>query len=161
MGDSSRFVARSGIPRQEPRRLVDSIAALVSSHRTALALLWAVGFVLIISFQKAAVGSYWGTLPRPIPRLRKFVCNLTDFGAVGDGVTVNTKAFDSAISQIRRRGGGQLNVEPGRWLTAPFNLTSHMTLFLAENAVILGIDVSATFVFFIIYNAIYILLVLF
>lgn len=77
--------------------------------------------------------------------LRPLVFNLSDFGAVGDGVTVNTKAFETAISEIRKRGGGQLNVEPGHWLTAPFNLTSHMTLFLAENAVILGIDVSSRF----------------
>ncbi|KAJ8553550.1 hypothetical protein K7X08_024228 [Anisodus acutangulus] len=59
---------------------------------------------------------------------------------VGDGVTVNTKAFERAISEIKKRGGGQLNVEPGYWLTAPFNLTSHMTIFLVENAVILGMD---------------------
>lgn len=83
----------------------------------------------------------WSPYPtRPIPKLRPLVFNLTDFGAVGNGVFVNTKAFESAVSEIRRRGGGQLNVEPGYWLTAPFNLTSHMTLFLAENAVILGID---------------------
>jgi polygalacturonase len=71
--------------------------------------------------------------------------NLTDFGAVGDGVTLNTEAFEravSAISKLARRGGGQLNVPPGKWLTAPFNLTSHMTLFLAEDAVILGIQVT-------------------
>ena len=74
--------------------------------------------------------------------------NLTDFGGVGDGVTLNTKAFEravSAISKLRKKGGGQLNVPAGNWLTAPFNLTSHMTLFLAEGAVILGIDVSFLF----------------
>lgn len=71
--------------------------------------------------------------------------NLTDFGGVGDGVTLNTEAFQRAIlaiSKLGKKGGGQLNVPAGRWLTAPFNLTSHMTLFLAEDAVILGIDVS-------------------
>ena len=71
--------------------------------------------------------------------------NLTDFGAVGDGVTVNTAAFERAMMAISKRGkkgGGQLNVPPGYWLTAPFNLTSHLTLFLAEGAEILGINVS-------------------
>ena len=42
----------------------------------------------------------------------------------------------------RDKGGGQLNVPPGRWLTAPFNLTSHMTLFLARDAVILAVQVG-------------------
>lgn len=71
--------------------------------------------------------------------------NLTDFGGVGDGVTVNTEAFEraiSAISKLGKRGGAQLNVPPGKWLTAPFNLTSHMTLFLSEDAEILGIQVD-------------------
>ncbi|KAI3455164.1 hypothetical protein Pfo_011827 [Paulownia fortunei] len=140
MGDSSRFLPRSNTFRPDSRRLVESIPVLFSSHRTVLALIWAVGFILIIACQRAAVDSLWGPPTRPIPRLRSIVFNLTDFGAVGDGVTVNTKAFERAVSEIRRRGGGQLNVEPGRWLTAPFNLTSHMTLFLAQNAVILGID---------------------
>ena len=65
---------------------------------------------------------------------------------MGDGVTDNTVAFEravSAIGKLRKKGGAQLNVPPGVWLTAPFNLTSYMTLFLAEDAVILGIDVSS------------------
>lgn len=73
--------------------------------------------------------------------------NLTDFGGVGDGVTLNTEAFQRAvyaISKLGKKGGGQLNVPPGRWLTAPFNLTSHMTLFLADDAEILAIEVSVT-----------------
>jgi len=80
-----------------------------------------------------------------MPKLRPTAFNLTDFGGVGDGVTINTEAFEravSAISKFGKKGGAQLNVPPGRWLTAPFNLTSHMTLFLAQDAVILGIDVS-------------------
>ncbi|KAG8379584.1 hypothetical protein BUALT_Bualt07G0104100 [Buddleja alternifolia] len=135
MGDSSsaRFLPRSSA---SSRRLFE----LLPSRRTLIVLIWAVGFILIIAWQKAAVDSIWAPPTRSIPRLRSLVFNLSDFGAVGDGFTVNTKAFERAVSEIRRRGGGQLNVEAGRWLTAPFNLTSHMTLFLAQNAVILGID---------------------
>lgn len=88
--------------------------------------------------------------PRQPPKLRPVAFNLTDFGGVGDGVTLNTAAFERAmmaISKLGKKGGGQLNVPPGYWLTAPFNLTSHMTLFLAEGAVILGIDVSTSLIF--------------
>lgn len=126
----------------EYKRLIPSF---LLSHRTLLIVLWIVGFILIVVWQRTAVERlliYRGMASptRPIPKLRPLVFNLSDFGAVGDGVTINTKAFEKAISEIRKQGGGQLNVEPGHWLTAPFNLTSHMTLFLAENAVILGID---------------------
>ncbi|KAJ8754401.1 hypothetical protein K2173_002852 [Erythroxylum novogranatense] len=35
-------------------------------------------------------------------------------------------------------GGGQLYVPPGRWLTGSFNLTTHFTLYLDKEAVLLG-----------------------
>ncbi|PKA54054.1 putative polygalacturonase [Apostasia shenzhenica] len=84
-------------------------------------------------------------LERSVPKLRPVVLKLTEFGAVGDGRTLNTEAFESAvaaISRLGRKGGGQLNVPRGLWLTAPFNLTSHMTLFLEEDAAILAIQAS-------------------
>ncbi|KAI5068333.1 hypothetical protein GOP47_0016678 [Adiantum capillus-veneris] len=72
---------------------------------------------------------------------RAQVMSLTDFGAVGDGVTTNTHAFQDAIhflSAYSNEGGGQLHVPAGKWLTGSFNLTSHFTLFLDKDAVILG-----------------------
>ncbi|KAK7838389.1 putative polygalacturonase [Quercus suber] len=72
---------------------------------------------------------------------RKHTAILTDFGAVGDGKTLNTKVFNAAIRNLSRYaldGGAQLIVPPGRWLTGSFNLTSHFTLFIEKGAVILG-----------------------
>lgn len=65
--------------------------------------------------------------------------SITDFGGVGDGRTLNTNAFREAIYRIyhlRRRGGTLLYIPPGVYLTESFNLTSHMTLYLARGAVI-------------------------
>ncbi|KAJ6695314.1 PECTIN LYASE-RELATED, partial [Salix koriyanagi] len=65
--------------------------------------------------------------------------SIADFGGVGDGKTLNTKAFREAIYRIqhlRRRGGSLLYIPPGVYLTESFNLTSHMTLYLARGAVI-------------------------
>ena len=139
-------------------------AAFVAANKTLLAAAWVVGFALVFLWQSAAIslrsggarggrgsgGVFLGLLsgplppPRPAPRLRPAAYNLTDFGGVGDGRALNTGAFEravEAIAALAERGGGQLNVPPGRWLTAPFNLTSHMTLFLSEGAEILGIPV--------------------
>ncbi|XP_010533998.1 PREDICTED: probable polygalacturonase [Tarenaya hassleriana] len=69
--------------------------------------------------------------------------SITEFGAVGDGTTVNTKAFAAAIDRIERSGGGGgtlLYVPPGVYLTESFNLTSHMTLYLAGGAVIKAVQ---------------------
>ncbi|KAJ3686259.1 hypothetical protein LUZ61_015423 [Rhynchospora tenuis] len=72
-------------------------------------------------------------------RQRREVISIKDFGGVGDGKTVNTWAFRKAvyrISHMRRIGGTMLHVPPGVWLTGSFNLTSHMTLYLAKGAIL-------------------------
>lgn len=67
--------------------------------------------------------------------------SIKEFGAVGDGKTLNTIAFQNAIFYLKSfadKGGAQLYVPPGKWLTGSFNLTSHLTLFLEKGAVIIG-----------------------
>ena len=79
---------------------------------------------------------------------RSHVVSLTDFGGVSDGTTSNTKSFQAAISYLSRfssDGGSLLFVPPGKWLTGSFNLTSHFTLFLHKDAVILGSQVIRLF----------------
>lgn len=79
---------------------------------------------------------------------RKHNTVLTDFGAIGDGKTSNTKAFREAISKLTplaADGGVQLIVPPGQWLTGSFNLTSHFTLFIQHGATILASQVISTF----------------
>ena len=75
-----------------------------------------------------------------LPR-RKVVMSITDFGGVGDGKTSNTETFRKAIRYMQGfgdKGGSQLNVPKGKWLTGSFNLTSNFTLFLQHGALILG-----------------------
>ncbi|KAM3682169.1 hypothetical protein ACB098_12G052900 [Castanea mollissima] len=86
-------------------------------------------------------GDNGGKMEYPAINCRKHSAVLTDFGAVGDGKTSNTKAFNDAIQKLSTYasdGGAQLIVPPGKWLTGSFNLTSHFTLFLHQDAVILG-----------------------
>lgn len=66
---------------------------------------------------------------------------LTNFGGNGDGKKMKTKALKSAIdhlSECASDGGAELIVPPGKWLTGSFNLTSHFTLYIHKDAVILG-----------------------
>lgn len=76
--------------------------------------------------------------------------SLLDYGGVGDGRTLNTKAFMEAIFRIqhlKRRGGTLLYVPAGVYLTGPFNLTSRMTLYLARGAVIKATQVYSNIAF--------------
>jgi polygalacturonase len=72
----------------------------------------------------------------PVIPPRKFAC--TDFGAVGDGKTLNTEAFRKMISACRNAGGGEVIVTSGIFVTGPFELASGMALVLQKGATIRG-----------------------
>lgn len=72
-------------------------------------------------------------LPRP---LRRF--DVADFGGKGDGVFLNTDAFEAAVAAISAANGGELYVGRGVWVTTGFALVSHMSLFLDHGATLLG-----------------------
>ncbi|TKY54186.1 polygalacturonase protein [Spatholobus suberectus] len=72
----------------------------------------------------------------PALKPRPHTVSILEFGAVGDGKTLNTIAFQNAIFYLKSfadKGGAQLYVPPGTWLTQSFNLTSHLTLFLEKD----------------------------
>lgn len=82
---------------------------------------------------------------------RPHSASVLDFGAVGDGKTLNSVAFQNAIFYLKSfadKGGAQLYVPAGKWLTGSINLTSHLTLFLEKDAIILGSEVSWKDTFF-------------
>lgn len=63
--------------------------------------------------------------------------SVTDFGGVGDGITLNTEAFRKAMSALDKQGGGHLNVPAGVWLTGPIAFKNNVDLHLEKNAIIL------------------------
>ncbi|XP_057981563.1 probable polygalacturonase [Malania oleifera] len=88
---------------------------------------------------KSADGSY--SLQYTALNCRAHSAAITEFGGVGDGKTLNTEAFEKAVKELSKygaSGGAQLLVPAGRWLTGSFNLTSHFTLFLHKDAVLLA-----------------------
>ncbi|MHC4562476.1 MAG: glycoside hydrolase family 28 protein [Planctomycetota bacterium] len=72
---------------------------------------------------------------------------ITDFGAVADGETKCTEAFEAAIAAMETRGGGTLIVPPGTFYTGPIHLTSNMTLQLEPGSTILFSDDIADYPF--------------
>lgn len=63
--------------------------------------------------------------------------NVLDFGAVGDGVTDCTGAFEGAISACSDSGGGRVLVPEGDFYTGPIHLQNNVNLHVTKNAVIL------------------------
>jgi polygalacturonase len=79
----------------------------------------------------------WDHLPvitRPVFRRDSF--SITAYGAVPDGITLNTAAINSAIEDCSRKGGGVVVVPQGLWVTGPIVLRSHVNLYVARAAIL-------------------------
>lgn len=63
--------------------------------------------------------------------------NLKDFGAVSDGITLNTEAFAKAIAALASKGGGHLIVPEGIWYTGPIVFEDNIDLHLDRGALVL------------------------
>ncbi len=76
-------------------------------------------------------------MPRvSLPSIPARSVSLVDFGGVGDGSTLNTEAFASAIDALSKQGGGRLVVPAGIWLTGPIGLQSHIDLHIERGALL-------------------------
>jgi polygalacturonase len=69
-------------------------------------------------------------------------CSPLTFGAVGDGVTDNTAAIQSAINACAKIGGGAVRIYvdegKGSYLTGPIALASHVRLQIDQGATLLA-----------------------
>lgn len=63
---------------------------------------------------------------------------ITDFGAVGDGTTMNTRAIQLAIDSCTRRGGGSVVVPPGVFLSGTIQLHTNVDFHLESGGVLKG-----------------------
>jgi len=75
-------------------------------------------------------------LPVPVPKFKKDTFNIVKFGAKADGLFLNTKAINDAVSACSKSGGGVVLVPNGFWLTGPVVLQSNVNLHLSKNALL-------------------------
>lgn len=107
-------------------------------------LITAAAMVVAAVFPAAASGysDFYSDLPFDAPQVSAPVIpdltvTLSQFGGKGDGVTLCTDAFASAISALEEQGGGHLIVESGVWLTGPIVMKSNIDLHVTRDAIIL------------------------
>lgn len=62
--------------------------------------------------------------------------SITDYGAIGDGQTLNTEAFSKAIEACAKAGGGKVIVPAGFWLTGPIQMKSNIDLVVERGALV-------------------------
>lgn len=66
--------------------------------------------------------------------------DIREYGAVGDGKTMNTQAIQRAVDRCGRDGGGTVTVSGGRYKTGTVVLRSGVNLHLDYDGVLLGSD---------------------
>ena len=95
-----------------------------------------------LSAQEITIDALYADLPFDMPRVseptfpdREVV--ITDFGAVGDGTTLNTQAINDAIATVADQGGGTVRIPRGMWLTGPITLRSNIRLHTDEGALVI------------------------
>jgi polygalacturonase len=87
----------------------------------------------MLSFASQSVAADPFTQPvQPVIPAHAF--SLSDYGAVADGKTPNTEAFQRAIAAVKAAGGGTLTVPAGDYLTGPLVLCSSLNLHLDAGA---------------------------
>jgi len=89
------------------------------------------------------LSTFWGNiilgqnLPKvALPVFNKTFYDIVHFGAVADGITLNTKSINAAIDECSRKGGGIVVISKGLWLTGPVILKSNVNLHLEKSAVL-------------------------
>lgn len=91
---------------------------------------------------KLSYTGYLGDLPFEmeeieLPLFPDLELSILETGAVGDGITDNTEAINSAISKIAEQGGGKVVIPAGIWCSGPITLRSNVNLFADDNAIII------------------------
>ena len=72
---------------------------------------------------------------------------MRDFGAKGDGTTLDTAAIQAAIRAANQAGGGTVTFLPGTYISGTFELLSNVTLDVESGAVIQGSAKVADYAF--------------
>jgi len=69
--------------------------------------------------------------------------NVKDYGAIGDGKNLDSKAINAAIESAVKAGGGTVYVPAGNYLCGSIRLKSNIALFIDQGATIIAAQVNA------------------
>ncbi|HET7535848.1 MAG TPA: glycosyl hydrolase family 28-related protein, partial [Candidatus Didemnitutus sp.] len=69
--------------------------------------------------------------------------NVRDFGATGDGHTLDTPAINDSIAAAAAAGGGTVEFPAGNYLCYSIHLKSNVTLHLGGGATVIAADPPA------------------
>ena len=71
-----------------------------------------------------------------LPAIPEGIYNITNYGAIGDGLTTNTSAIQATINAASGAGGGTVEVPAGEFLSGPIHLANQINLRVDGGAVL-------------------------
>ncbi len=78
-------------------------------------------------------------------KINKTFYSANDFGAVGDGITDNTKYIQKTIDQAAEKGGGIVSFKPGIYMTSSLFVKSNIEFRIDEGVVLRAIQDDALY----------------
>jgi polygalacturonase len=79
----------------------------------------------------------WSNLPKvQKTNFKTDTFSILKYGAKADGITLNTKSINDAITACSSKGGGVVLVPGGMWLTGPIEMKSNVNLHINRDAVL-------------------------
>ncbi|MHA4845515.1 glycoside hydrolase family 28 protein [Flavitalea antarctica] len=92
--------------------------------------------LILVSFCTNGYGQVTSLPTVKVPVFKNDSFNIIKYGAIADGLSLNTKSINSAIEDCNKSGGGVVVVPEGMWLTGPVVILSNVNLHLKRNAVL-------------------------
>jgi len=97
--------------------------------------------VLVLKQAAAPTKYSWNNLPKAVvPTFKKDTFNIVKYGATPDGITLNTKSINAAITDCSAKGGGVVVIPQGLWLSGPIALKSNVNLHIDRAGMVLFTD---------------------
>lgn len=72
-----------------------------------------------------------------MPHFKRDTFNIMNYGAIADGMTLNSVAINKAIDECAKQGGGTVLIPRGSFVTGPVIMKSNINLHLAKGALII------------------------
>ena len=71
------------------------------------------------------------------PHFKRDTFNIVNFGAIADGMTLNSAAINKAIEACAKQGGGTVLIPRGSFVTGPIIMQSNINLHVAKGALVI------------------------
>lgn len=114
---------------------------MMKKHNLIVCMLVAMAGIYSAKAQTAKSPYSWKNLPKITePKFRRDTLSIEKFGAIADGLTLNTISINKAIATCSAKGGGVVLVPGGVWLTGPVEMKNNVNLHIERDAILLFSD---------------------